>query len=292
MGLLISMPTILAGIAGVLFAIGTAVMLFTTIPVAHYGVLTYFGKDIDAPPGSNGVLSPGYWYIIPGIFNIIIQDGKEDSKECSKIKAVTKQISENSGEITEGSVIVEAVDVDVQWRAIGRGFLSVEREHVDRGLEGYVKGGIRYLIENNSFSQVQGAGPDFEDKLLWVNGQVNGTRTTEIRDLETRWGIEIFRINIGNINMTKAFRKAYEKIAIEVREHQAEDVEMTHVGTIISNFANTISSRDGISKAEATRLATQVYQNQTGKTLGINFSGGEAGDFARGAGINAANTQR
>ena len=254
--------------------IGLLIATLEKVPIGHLGMVAWFGSRTET------IIKDGWcWLPLKGLFYTLVTfDATEKSTECPPMKVTTKET------LKEGSVQVTASGIDIQWKPDGVGYLYVDQTNLLKGLIGYGLGRVRGKLADSSWREIQRADSNFETELL---GDLNDPNS-EIRTLEKRWCIKIFRINIAEVDMSATFNEAVERSAIEQEEHKAEDIEMKHAGNMVKDFATILhDSGNGMPMADALKFAQSFYQNQVDKTTGINING-NAGDFAIGAAINAA----
>lgn len=222
-----------------------------TIPPGHNGVVFFIGEPI-----KELFPEPGWWWVPFGVYRIDNIDTKEQSLKATPVMGLSKKTP------TSAETPVEIKGLSIQWAPKNANCLNIEKSELEQSLDDAVGGAARAHIQDKTYQELINSKPDFE-KL--VKDAIEST------DLEN-WGIEIRRINFGNILLPQAVVDAKARGAVEQAEADAEEFEIIHLERMINKLA-AMYERGGMAKAKAMEAATIAYQAQVGKTTRFSIDG-------------------
>jgi len=269
---------VLGALASVSISLGLYYWWSREIPVGSAATVYLFGKL------SNAWLTEGTWWAPFGIFSFQEHNTKEDIVAIESFKSVSAKVIERNGDISEQLPLVFGVS-KIYWAPSGPQFALVNPTAIKEGFDTYVLGELRKQAREKSWRSLLSSGSVFENLTL---------TSPDIKSMCERWGITVYKINIGEIDFSPEFKQALERAAIEREECTAEDIEIAHVSSMITIIARSLKDA-GMDPRETAEKAAIIYQNQVEKALGINFMGAgnsSIGDFTRAAVIPIAEGRR
>lgn len=263
-------------LAGVLF-----VLQSTHVQLGQAGIPTFFFRAVDA------FVSNGLWWTPCG--SMKLYNSQYDPIIIEPFEGWSKEGIGEDGKYYETVPITKEKSSVIIIPTSSR-FFTVDPKDIAIALQDSIMGEELIHMDENTYKDLLRGGRKFERKLLDKDNE-RLVEEDDLKQLQRDFGFKIAHYNLGKFKLDADFANALKKAAIERRECAAEDIEVAHVTEQISKIADTLIAK-GMDRSIAAERAAIIYQNQVGKALGINFMGGDGGDFTKGAALTAAAGRR